>query len=116
MVTNSETTLFSATWFKWLKIVVKFVPTSIMIDCSLVEINALYQVYSDVVKILLCHWHTKIAWKKHVKKLVELENSTNGTAEKQGQARATLNPLMQCDNISMSDVHLKRQDAMKMVM
>lgn len=44
MITNSETTVSVASWFEWLKSVINFVPKSIMIDCSPVEINAINQV------------------------------------------------------------------------
>lgn len=70
MITNSETTVSVASWFEWLKSVINFVPKSIMIDCSPVEINAINQVYGDVVQVLLCHWHIKRAWEKHIKKMV----------------------------------------------
>ena len=49
MITNLETTVSIATWFKWLKTVVNFVPKSIIVDCIPVEMNAINKVYSDVI-------------------------------------------------------------------
>ncbi|KAI7852729.1 hypothetical protein BDC45DRAFT_536944 [Circinella umbellata] len=94
MITNSETTVSVASWFEWLKSVINFVPKSIMIDCS----------PGDVVQVLLCHWHIKRAWEKHIKKMIKVENSTHETKEQQRQARNSLNLLMNCDSIDLFEV------------
>ena len=70
MITNLETMVSVATWFEWLNNVVNFVPKSIIINCSTVEINAIYEVYGNAVQVLLCHWGIKRAWEKNITKYV----------------------------------------------
>jgi gluconate kinase len=61
-ITNREYTNVIADWLTWIKESITSRPKRIMIDCS-----AIKQVFRDEVHILLCHWHIKRAWEKHIK-------------------------------------------------
>lgn len=66
-VTNRESSAVIAKWLKWVKDSVAVRPKRIMIDCSATEIEAIRLAFGDEVRVLLCHWHIKRAWEKHMK-------------------------------------------------
>lgn len=67
LITNREVTPILAKWLNWIKKNTNVNPQRIVIDCSTTEIEALRQAFSGQVDILLCHWHIKRAWEKHLK-------------------------------------------------
>lgn len=71
-VTNREVTAVLVKWLEWVKESADISPKRVMIDCSATEIQALRQVFSVNIDILLCHWHIKRAWEKHIKTDVRL--------------------------------------------
>jgi len=66
-ITNREVSTVIAEWLNWVKENVAVRPRRIMIDCSAAEIEAIRQAFQGEVSVLLCHWHIKRAWEKHIK-------------------------------------------------
>lgn len=66
-VTNRESSAVIAKWLEWVKESAVVQPKRIMIDCSATEIEAIRLAFGANVRVLLCHWHIKRAWEKHIK-------------------------------------------------
>jgi hypothetical protein len=94
-VTDAERTSILVQWFTWLK--TQLGPLSvkkIMIDCSATEISAIKETFGSDVSILLCHWHIKRAWEKHLKTNIKIHNSTKETVQARNIAGGYLNAMM----------------------
>ena len=98
MITNSETSETVSKWLNWLKQEVGFTPRTIMIDCSPIEINAIWTVFQESVRIFLCHWHIKRAWDKKIKKSIKASTSTKDSKALRSEVHSDLNKLMYCGN------------------
>lgn len=61
-------------WMNWVKQAAPINVKRIMIDCSATEIEAIDQVFGGSVSTLLCHWHIRRAWEKHLRTDVSYKN------------------------------------------
>lgn len=98
-ITDAEKQPILVQWLKWLVDVAGPLPVKkIMIDCSRAEISAIHEVFGPSFNVLLCHWHIKRAWEKHLKSLVKVPNSTMESVQARANVRSMLNNLMYADN------------------
>lgn len=104
IITNKENSEPVASWLRWLKDEIGFVPRKSMIDCSPVEMKAIYDIYGNSVRALFCHWHIKRLWELNILKLVKSgTEDTQVTKQLQDQARGSLDSLMDCQSIQEFD-------------
>ena len=66
-ITNREVVPVLVKWMNWVKQAASVNVKRIMIDCSATEIEAINQAFGGSVDTLLCHWHIKRAWEKHLR-------------------------------------------------
>lgn len=94
-LTDAERQSVLVQWLRWLIDVAGPLPVEkIMIDCSQTEISAIREVFGESLNVLLCHWHIKRAWEKHLKTDVKIRNSTMESVQARATVRSTLNNLM----------------------
>ncbi|KAG0195507.1 hypothetical protein BGX28_001241, partial [Mortierella sp. GBA30] len=63
MVCNSESTDILRTWLTWVKEECGLLPSKFMVDCSVVETEALKQVFRSL-EIYYCKFHVGQAWER----------------------------------------------------
>ncbi|OAD81259.1 hypothetical protein PHYBLDRAFT_161878 [Phycomyces blakesleeanus NRRL 1555(-)] len=93
-VTNAELITTLSQWLSWVKSNCSLCVKCVMIDCSPVEIDALEEVFGQLVQILLCYWHIKRAWEMHIKKDIKIIGATYESKCEQDAVWVTLNLLI----------------------
>ncbi|KAL0080601.1 hypothetical protein F4703DRAFT_1931587 [Phycomyces blakesleeanus] len=79
----------------------------IMIDCSLIEQKAIWDIFGSSVQILLCYWYIKHAWESHIKK-VTIPNTHLETKNVWTNICAALNLIMHSNNEADYNAHWQK--------
>lgn len=113
-ITDAETSTVIAQWFKWVQEAVgELSVNQIMIDCSQTEVAAIRQAFGSSVSILLCHWHIKRSWEKHLKSKVKVALSTGkDTTKEQDAVRAAMNRIMRATTVEACENEFQQFKAM----
>lgn len=98
-ITDKERQTVIVQWLKWLIEAAGPLPVKkIRIDCSQTEISAIHEVSGQDFDVLLCHWHIKRAWEKHLKSSVKVANSTVDSVNARTSFRALLNSMIRAND------------------